>query len=196
LAKYFLDFNYIAEDKDDIRDKITKFYLKDQSPQEAGLNKISDMATDRYFTLGTHKALQLHSEIAPTYAYLFSYEGKYNLANLAGITTKEWGVGHAEDVFYFFNNSLIYTGHSTDDPDFQMSRLMTNLIGNFATFGEPLYTTDEGDEIKIWDPVQSPTNMTFLQLDREVKMVPAPFLDRIRFWESLGLKDTVPYIKI
>lgn len=196
LAKYFLDFNYIAEDTDDIREKITKFYLKDETPQQAHMNKISDMATDRYFTLGTHKALQLHSEIAPTYAYFFSYEGKYNLANLAGFTSKEWGVGHAEDLFYFFNNSLIYTGHSVDDPDYQMSRVMTNLIGNFVTFGEPLYTTDEGDEIKIWDPIQDVKNMTFLQLDREVKMVPQPFVERIRFWENLGLKDTVAYVKI
>lgn len=40
---------------------------------------------------GIHKALQAHSAHAETFAFMFGYKGKYNLATLAGIQSSNWG---------------------------------------------------------------------------------------------------------
>lgn len=32
-----------------------------------------------------------HSKVAPTYAYIFRYKGKYNVANFMGIDADDWG---------------------------------------------------------------------------------------------------------
>jgi len=92
--------------------------------------------TDRFHKFGVVKAIQAHSELAPTYSYYFSYtEGNYNLANFAAYTSQEWGPGHAEDDYYFFNSSTQYAGHKHSDPDHELSTIMINIFTNFFETG-------------------------------------------------------------
>jgi hypothetical protein len=50
------------------------------------------MQTHRIFHFGVIKALQAHSEIAPTYSYYFSFrKGLYSMGNLYGKKSSEWG---------------------------------------------------------------------------------------------------------
>ena len=65
-----------------------------------------------------------------------------------------------------------------------------------VSFREPLYTDDEGKDHRIWDPVTDPKHIQVLQINHEVKMIPEPGTHRIKFWESLGLEDTKPFIPI
>lgn len=46
---------------------------------------------DRLFMPGIHKAIKVHSQVAPTYAYVFGFKGKYSLGSLVGKTPAEWG---------------------------------------------------------------------------------------------------------
>jgi len=94
------------------------------------------MLADRFFRFGIIKSIQAHLEIAPTYSYYFSFsEGKYNLANYAAYDSKEWGPGHAEDDYYFFNASNQYAGYKHGDPDYELSQIMTNMFTNFFNTG-------------------------------------------------------------
>jgi len=49
------------------------------------------MVTDRTFLCGVYKAAQAHSQIAPTYSYIFDYNGQYNAITNYGYSTSEWG---------------------------------------------------------------------------------------------------------
>ncbi len=40
---------------------------------------------------GIHKAIKVHSQFAPTYAYVFGFKGKYSLGSLVGRQPSEWG---------------------------------------------------------------------------------------------------------
>jgi hypothetical protein len=59
---------------------------------------------------------------------------------------------------------------------------------------EPLYADMNGVERKIWDPIADPRNITVLQIDKEVKMIPETNTDRLKFWETLRLRDSMPWI--
>lgn len=87
------------------------------------------MGTDRMFSVGISKGIKLHARIAPTYASLFSFFGKYNQGKFLGVPQNELGksehkkllgckyvinnydhilsskgVAHTEDLYYYFSN--------------------------------------------------------------------------------------------
>ncbi|CAG7821889.1 unnamed protein product [Allacma fusca] len=185
LLRYWLEFDYATDEPLQITDKITKFYIGDQSTWSISNEKLGEMATDRYFLFGLHKALQAHAQVAPasTYAYLFNYTGVHNLANVAGIRSDEWGVGHGEDAFYFFNSSFVYDAFRRDEPDYLISKLVINLVVNFADKGVPVYTKDNGEDMVIWNPVGDPADMKFLQIDEDCHLFQYNF-DCIITYES------------
>lgn len=93
------------------------------------------MYTDRIFTNTIQHSIRTQSSVAPTYAYLFDYMGKYNLGQVFGAAKPEWGVVHTEDLFYFFNSSVFHDGFRRNEPEYKLSEVMTNLISNFARYG-------------------------------------------------------------
>lgn len=95
------------------------------------------MYTDRFYSNTIHKAIHAHSRIAPTmtYAYIFDHVGKYNLGELFGVPQDEWGSGHTEDSMMVFNSSVFHHGLSKRDDEYQLSKIMTNVIGNFVASG-------------------------------------------------------------
>lgn len=95
------------------------------------------MESDRLLNFGVIKGLQAHvTSGAPTYFYRFTFtEGTHNYGNYYGFSSREWGVSHGEDMFYFFNVSLLVDGHRLSDPDHQLSDTMIKLLVNFAKTG-------------------------------------------------------------
>ena len=74
------------------------------------------------------------------------------------------------------------------DPEYEVSEVLINLWVNFASTREPVYTTDEGVELHLWDPIDDPLNMTMLRIDGDVpEMITEPYAARIQLWEDLGL---------
>ncbi len=61
-------------------------------------------------------------------------------------------------------------------------------------FREPLYRDEERRDHRIWDPVRDPKNIKALQINNDVKMVPEPFTERLKFWETLLLEELKPSV--
>jgi hypothetical protein len=62
---------------------------------------------------------------------------------------------------------------------------------------EPFYTDKNGTDLRVWDQVlPSDEEVHLLQLNRDVRMIPDPFVKRRKFWESLGLSDTTPVVPV
>ncbi|ODN02960.1 Venom carboxylesterase-6 [Orchesella cincta] len=203
-----LDYqDFIQEPKrSEVSKKVIDFYGAKSSDPKL-MDVISDMYTDRIFTNGIQQAIRSHGSIAPTYAYIFSYKGQnYNLGEVFGAAKSEWGVVHTEDLFYMFNSSVFHHGFKRKDPEYKMSEIMTNLIGNFAKNGEPMYTDATGTAVKLWDPaiqnvtieVEPLSNTTetkrvsnlpihYLQLNTVIEMIDDPYVERNQFWKSLGI---------
>jgi len=63
----------------------------------------------------------------------------------------------------------------------------------FYRFREPLYTDPNGTDVRIWDEV-FPTDeeIQVLEFNKDIRMIPDPFVRRRKFWENIGLPDTFP----
>lgn len=68
--------------KDEITAFITKNYMNNAPLSMEVLKEAAAMLTDKGFNLVTHDMALLHSKIAPTYLYYYSYQGIYSLINL------------------------------------------------------------------------------------------------------------------
>lgn len=50
------------------------------------------IVTDRSFLSGVYEAARAHVQVAPTYSYLFDFNGKYNMIVNYGYPASEWGI--------------------------------------------------------------------------------------------------------
>lgn len=46
------------------------------------------------------------------------------------------GVSHSDELIYLLNNTVYYETLDQGDPELQMSKLMTSIWSNFATYGQ------------------------------------------------------------
>ncbi|ODN01310.1 Esterase 6 [Orchesella cincta] len=189
LAPIFLDYKYTANNVTETTEKISRFYFGSNSPLTVSQSRIAAAFGDRLFMPGIHQAIKTHATIAPTYAYVFGFKGKYSLGSLVGRLPSEWGTQHQDDIMYFLNSSIYYPGFKRQDVDeHTLSNVMTSVITNFAAKGEPLLTQPNKVNVRIWDPVD-PTNIHYLLLNRDIRMIPEPYKKRINFWLYLGQTD-------
>ncbi|CAG7828249.1 unnamed protein product [Allacma fusca] len=190
-----LNYRYLStnhsKDLKEIGKKIKDFYLKDATNThritESG---ISEMTTDRFFTCGFEKSLRMHAKVAPSYGYIVTYKSRYNLGGVLRLREEEWGVGHSDDVAYFFNMSTYGPGFRHSDPEYKLSKLLINLVTNFAYTGVPTYTNPDNSDLNFWTPVSlAETETKILEINNNIKMISFPFRERAQFWSSLGLED-------
>lgn len=77
-----------------IRDNFDKFVIS-----------ILQLVSDRYFRVGIHRAIKLHSQNAPTYASLFGFRNQLGFPSIGrNDNTQDYGVGHASDNAYGIDN--------------------------------------------------------------------------------------------
>ncbi|CAL8094832.1 unnamed protein product [Orchesella dallaii] len=201
IAPVFLEYKNLVQNPDNLTSLIEEFYIPGKTAWQASLDDFGDMTSDRYLIFGTIRGLQVHANYYPsgTYLYYFAFtEGNHNLANFLGYKGSEWGAGHTEDIFFLFNNTGAYTGHEQEDPDTELSKIMINLMTNFADTGVPEYRTDDRKMMRIWDPVHNPSQINVMQFDKEVKMIPlpSPLIKRLNFWNTLNLPDMNLYFPL
>jgi len=61
-------------------------------------------------------------------------------------------------------------------------------------FRKPTYYDAKTDtRLEIWKPITPSSGIQVLQMDKEIKMIELPLMERLRFWESLKLPDMVPW---
>ncbi|CAG7717499.1 unnamed protein product [Allacma fusca] len=138
LAPVMLGYKNIkGVNKDSVTDAIEKYYFKNKTARNFELPGFGRMTTDRYFSPGIYRGLQLHSRIAPTYSSVFNYRGRFGIPTAFGLGNErsKYKVGHSEDLFYVFNMSTYSQGLKLTDPEYEISKFMVNSIVNFAETG-------------------------------------------------------------
>ncbi|ODM96248.1 Venom carboxylesterase-6, partial [Orchesella cincta] len=194
VAPYILDYWYVAKNSSEVTAKIRDVYFGTEGPNPSAesIRIVSDLVSDRYFRVGIHRAIALHSKIAPTYASLFGFRSQIGFPSLWGDSPNDYGVGHASDNGFYFNSTLYFLPLQLGTPSYDVSRMLINLAVNFAKKREPFLNYRNGNVIKIWKPAMyHGKDLRFLLIDNEnVIMIPEPRQYAIRFWESLGLADT------
>ncbi|ODM96245.1 Venom carboxylesterase-6, partial [Orchesella cincta] len=191
-----LSFRRKGVDEAEVRKKILKFYTGGDSANDLSRDKISQIATDRYFTVAIRKAAQMHSQIAPTYISIFNYSSSLGRAGRRGLSSTEFGPLHGDDLVYFLNSTVNHPPIRRTDSHFAITKLLVNLYGNFALHGEPLFTSEDKTNYKIWDKIDNQENLRFLRIDEEVKMIDDPYKETSQFWESLDIPDTTAYLRL
>ncbi|CAL8094847.1 unnamed protein product [Orchesella dallaii] len=177
-----------------VTQKLMQYYDGNPDKNGLGMDTISDMYTDRFFSNTLQKAIRAHSHLAPTktYAYIFDYTGKYNLGQLFGVPRSEWASAHTEDVMMIFNSSSYHHGLSKRDVEYQLAEIMTNVVSNFVATGEPVYRERNNNVARLWknaiDPQDVQRNrIQYLHFGNKVEMFQDPFRNRVKFWERLGI---------
>jgi len=135
MAPYVLDYASTASDPDAVSTQIKDFYFGNNTINFYTRDRISRMLGDRFIISGLHKGMQYHSSLAPTYAYKFSYKGKYSVSHGLSLNRADWGVTHLDDIAYFLNSTFYFKPMQLNDPEFAISQFMTNVWSNFATTG-------------------------------------------------------------
>lgn len=74
----------------------------------------------------------------PIYLYKFAYKGNYSYSVLFTGTTKDYGVGHCDDLIYLFNSPAIFPkGLSEGSLDETMKNILVRTYVTFAISGKP-----------------------------------------------------------
>ncbi|CAG7719445.1 unnamed protein product [Allacma fusca] len=175
---------------------IRQHYMGDDPLTFENRFKALQMLDDRYLKVCGHKAIRYHAELAdmPVYAYYLSYRGKYSVVELLGQKPEDWGVAHIDDMIYLTNNTAYYPNLSVNDTEYEMSRIMTSMWANFAAYGIP-FISKNGEQHHVWQPVtkQTVSDLRFLDLTLQPKMIPDPFKEGVRFWRSIRLHEADYY---
>ncbi|CAL8072147.1 unnamed protein product [Orchesella dallaii] len=169
--------------------KVSKFYFNDKRWSYKNLDRISDVLGDRTITTGVYKFLQRHSQVAPTYGYFFTHSpstGSSFLAQLMGMRTNEYGVSHGDELPFIFSMDQL-SDDFTNKEDLAISKFLVDLCVNFASDKQP-FPQNAVSENVTWSPILNPKYMELLEINGKTKkMMPFPYMERMKFWESLNL---------
>ncbi|KAJ3650160.1 hypothetical protein Zmor_021865 [Zophobas morio] len=96
---------------------------------------------------------------------------------------KRTGACHSDDLYYLFRTFMNEKFEEGDENNTYILRFV-RLWANFARTGDP--TPDKNDPlIKVkWTPVNKSENC-LLNIDKELKMLVDPDLERVKFWANL-----------
>lgn len=161
--------------------KLTKFYAKIDNP----IQDISRFLTDSEFVFPIDMSIRYHAsqQSQPVYYYLFSYDGSLNMAKKIAETDKYKGAGHADELFYMFDNKYVQAVNLTkEDGAGVMRNRMLRLWTNFAKYGNPTYVKDDIIDVS-WEQVSG--NQEFLELNEKLSPSNHPFAKRVAFWQDL-----------
>ncbi|KAF4517161.1 hypothetical protein B566_EDAN006460 [Ephemera danica] len=186
LVPHLLHFNFTVKPgtQDKVAQLVRKEYFGDKPVNDATVPQVIKMASDRLFMMDSQRSAELQSRHSPVYFYLFDYRGATSLSDLMSDTTKDFGVSHADDMFYFMNTSYAPVVERTG-MDKLIETLEVDLWTNFVAKGIP-----EAKSAPKWEPVTPGGDLEFLH----IKSVP-PAMSKVEdlgnaaFWESLPLLE-------
>ncbi|XP_014293880.1 venom carboxylesterase-6 [Halyomorpha halys] len=192
VAPSLLDYGHLFEGDalNEISRNIRKRYFGYGSISK-NEKALIDVCSDRHFVLGTLEAAELHSSNykSPVYSYIFSYRGKNSVSGYVSKSNKNWGVCHADDTGYMFENEMINTAETENDR--KMIAFMTKMLVNFAKTGVP-----QLDDGLVWPNVNDVNDsFTYVNIkDPAFNILERNFaFDKCHFWDSLNLKEKERY---
>lgn len=127
------------------------------------------------FNRGSRRVAENVAKFAPTYFYVFGYEGQV-------INSTYPGVGHAEDLAYMFRfDSLVYSAK-----DIEVRSKLIRMWTNFAKTSNPTPTRERLLDNVIWRPINSASgDVDFLWLNGTLSLDKNPDQEAYKFYESV-----------
>ncbi|CAO1363125.1 unnamed protein product [Diamesa serratosioi] len=186
-AKALLDFNGTTTDetlKVDISIKIRDYYLQQEVISKDSYFKLRDIVSDRLYNYGAIKAINLQSQISPTFFYHFQYKSLFGLGEmLSEQKAVNLGVAHGEDVLLIFKvgerKKLPYSAE-----ELLMIGSLTELYFNFADKNVAVYQETALKEITTGQF----NTMEIYATDKFENIFKDDFANS-EFWDDLGIKD-------
>ncbi|XP_043235654.1 juvenile hormone esterase-like [Amphibalanus amphitrite] len=168
----------------EVAEKIRDFVLSKGGNPTAALIKFF---SDRFFTLGMSAELSLASELVPVYQYLVDHigPGQMRFADMIGVEAPPLPlVSHGDDMAYLFRAAL-QRRPEPGSPEYALVRLFVRLWTSFAQHGYP-----SAPELGVEDwPIYTSQSGTYLRLNAAPALAEKFAEERVRFWESLPLKE-------
>uniref|UniRef100_A0A1Y1NDS8 Carboxylic ester hydrolase n=1 Tax=Photinus pyralis TaxID=7054 RepID=A0A1Y1NDS8_PHOPY len=167
---------------------IKAFYFQNRSIDSNTKSQLTDLFTDGLFYYPQRAGSELHAKYStrPVYFYLFGYRGSKSVSIYFGNPTYDYGVCHCDDLIYSLSNEL-FDDYESTQTDLNMNHVVTTLLYNFASFGNPTPGRSEPVAVK-WEPIQ---NNTFKYLSimgpTKIKMEEALYEERYRFWKKFAI---------
>ncbi|XP_069689982.1 juvenile hormone esterase-like [Periplaneta americana] len=189
---------------------ITQYYFgKDHIVTPNNVGTFVKMASDRIIAHSIHNAARLHTKAghSPIYLYNFAYRGKYSFTPEAdyGNGKVDLGVGHSDELTYLFKQTG-FPEVPEDHPDVEVINTLITLWTNFATYGSPTPSGGDVPQGVQWQPINvTDSQIAYLEFGHVAPSTPPPygirplnismkqdmFKERMKFWDSLPLKENV-----
>uniref|UniRef100_A0A336MTX0 Carboxylic ester hydrolase n=1 Tax=Culicoides sonorensis TaxID=179676 RepID=A0A336MTX0_CULSO len=152
-------------------------------------NKVdyANFNTDRHFTYGLAKTVELHSakQKSPVYYYIFSFDGVMNYIKKIFLVIGYNGAMHADELGYLWKMmhapAPILPGSKSDITRSRMIRMWTD----FAKYGNP---TPKIDELITTQWANVVGRQEYLDIGENLVAGKEPFYERVEMWKQLDRK--------
>ncbi|XP_072396452.1 carboxylic ester hydrolase-like [Diabrotica undecimpunctata] len=185
FAKYDFDYTLLAPvdiNKNKVRRDSAAFAIKYHyfgiTPLAVQEAQLIEFISDDQFNRPTRRTVLDMAKYSPVYFYVFSYKGL--LGDGANGTFK--GVGHGEDLGFFFNSP---NDPGTKSDELVRSRLIT-MWTNFAKYGEPTPKKDGLLQNVIWQKSTSNIKkLPYLDISNKLEVKYNPFEANMAFYDKV-----------
>lgn len=171
--------------RDEISQMIKERYLGEENLSENNFRDFIRMMSNRLYFAGVVRSAQLMNAYIPVYIYFDVYKTKFDVSAMLSKSTKNYGVGHGEDVF------LIYTTFRREIPYTSEEKLMAaRFVDMYEKFARESVAKFGDHEIPRMD---RKGGLLFLEINYpkgEVKR--SRQLSDEEFWNQLDFNDGMP----
>ena len=164
--------------------KILEYYIGSVSNFNAeNFQAITNMKTDSEYWFDIEQTVSLLSSHGVlVYQYIFSYRGERSFYD--GFVTEpgQFGVGHADELFYLFDPLYSIDLEDMTPDDRSVQELLVSCWTNFSKYGDP---SPPGSNF-YWIPVGADSrNYLNITGTEPVMQKSQEYVDRMEFWKSL-----------
>ncbi|CAH1102904.1 unnamed protein product [Psylliodes chrysocephalus] len=166
--------------------KILNFYFP-EGYIGANIDQLLQYTSDDRFVRPIQKTVQLISKYTPIYFYLFSYSSDYGIKTLHKLIRDSRltsGVSHLEEQFYMWKRHDLEDLNPTGFDKLIARRLM-RIWSNFIKTRNPTPFRDQLLQEYIWPTVTSQSNITYMQIDKNLSLQQNYRHKQMEFWESV-----------
>lgn len=138
-----------------INKEIDDFYLNGTKiVSEKTAEGFQNLFSDRAFLYPLYKTVESYlkyadTSINPVYLYRFAYKGPVSYSALFTGTTKDFGVGHIDDLIYLFKSPAIFPEFKRTSEMAKLIRMLIDTYINFAKYGWVGHL-DRGISFVVW----------------------------------------------
>ncbi|CAG7645706.1 unnamed protein product [Allacma fusca] len=148
MAPLILQYDYLnvsKEVRNRISDQIRAFYFQNRTLNQAGIESLINLESDRNFNAGTYEEALLYSKYAPVYHYAMTFTGAFSLTTLL-LGLPYIAVSHGHDAQFLFKTSFFVPEPRGDSLKF--SKKLIKLWVSFMQSGVP---TQNATEDVTWE---------------------------------------------